>query len=173
MARSGGDATIPNRFHRSWVIIMPHCHTHHRFRSIPPHVPSSETRLEPGNRGPRRNRRGRTRGRRSSKESDGDARGPWARIERRGPTPRPPPACLPQHPVGARGIPWRDRHSFRFRSGGSTVPWRIEGRPPRQGLARRLAVDSLFSVDALFAWRNDNRFSHCCQDFKKVNQCSY
>ena len=60
-------------------------------------------------------------------------------------------ACLPQHPVGARDIPWRDRYSLRFRSGGSTIPWRTGGRPLRQGLARRLAAVSLSAVDLLFA----------------------
>ena len=61
-------------------------------------------------------------GRRPSKESDGDARGPWARTERRRRTPRPIPACLPQNPVGERGIPWRDRHPFR--SGAPQFPVR-------------------------------------------------
>ena len=151
MDGAGVDATISNRCRRSWVTVMPHWHTHHKFRAARPHAPSSETRLEPGTRGPRRNRRDRTRGRRSSKESDGDARGPWARTERRRPTPRPTPACRPRHPVGERGRPWRDRHPFR--SGGSTVPWRTGGRPPRQGLGRRSAAASLS------AQRNDSRFS--------------
>ena len=36
--------------------VMPHRHTHHRFRTAPPRVSSSETCPEPGTRGPRRNR---------------------------------------------------------------------------------------------------------------------
>ena len=151
MDGAGVDETTPNQFCCCPAEVTPHRRTHHRFRATPPHVPSAETRLESGTRGPQRNRRGRMPGRRSSKESDGDARGPWARTERRPPTPRPPPACHPRHPVGELGTPWQARHPFR--SGGSTAPWRTGGRPPHQGLGRRSAAASLS------AWRNDNRIS--------------